>query len=330
MVTGDHPDTAAAVAAEAGLPPGHLVRHGDQLTDLPDPQLDQLLAHGSVIARATPGVKHRIVQALQRRGEVVAVTGDGANDAPALAAADVGIALGQRGADLARAAAGVVLTDDAYPTVVAAVAKGRNISAQLRRAVAFYLGAKLALVTVLLVALAAGLPAPFAPVHIVLLEVFMDLGASVAFVAEPDAPDAMRQPPRPPGARFLDRPEIAAITIVAATLSVATLPGYLLLARTDPTAARAAAVLGWLAGHVMIAWTLRTRPRLSWRTNPAFPAWTAAATATGAVLALTPAGRLVHLAPLSPAALLVVAGTVAVAVVAAYVAPRMQPLRRLL
>jgi Ca2+-transporting ATPase len=158
---------------------------------------DAHLRHGAVIARATPTTKHRIVQRLQHRGEVVAVTGDGANDAPALAAADVGIALGRRGADLARATADLVLTDDAYPTVVAAIAKGRNITAQLRRAVAFYLGAKLALVAVLLAALAAGLPSPFQPVHIVLLEIFMDLGASVAFVVEPAAPQAMHRPPRP-------------------------------------------------------------------------------------------------------------------------------------
>jgi Ca2+-transporting ATPase len=317
VITGDHPATAAAVAARAGLPTGHLVARGDRLADATDADLDALLTHGTVIARATPAVKHRVVQALQRRGQIVAVTGDGANDAPALAAADVGIALGKRGADLARGAADLVLTDDAYPTVVAAVATGRNIGAQLRRAVAFYLGAKLALVTVLLAALAAGLPIPFSPVHIVLLEVFMDLGASVAFVAEPAAPRAMRHPPRPAGTRFLDRPALSAIGIVAATLTVATLPGYLLLAHTSTTAARAAAVLGWLAGHALIAWALRTQPALSWRANPAFPAWAGAATAVGLLAALTSAGRPLHLTPLPAATLAAVAATIAAAVLAA-------------
>ncbi|TNC20070.1 cation-translocating P-type ATPase [Amycolatopsis alkalitolerans] len=317
VVTGDHADTATAVATRAGLPAD--VHTGVDLDRLTDSVLDPLLRHGTVIARATPATKHRVVQALQRRGDVVAVTGDGANDAPALAAADVGIALGRRGADLARAAADLVLTDDAYPTVVAAVAKGRNITAQLRRAVAFYLGAKLALVVVLLAALAAGLPTPFQPIHIVLLEIFMDLGASVAFVAEPAAPQAMRQPPRPPGSRFLDRATLAAIAVVTVTLTLAVLPAYLLTATgaTDVADARTAAVLAWLAGHALIAWCLRTRPGLSWTANPAFPAWTATAIAVGALAAFTPLGDLVHLTTLAPVTAATVAGLLAVAVAAA-------------
>jgi Ca2+-transporting ATPase len=328
VVTGDHPDTAAAVAARAGLPAGCLIGGGDALDALSDADLDDRLVHGTVVARATPAAKHRIVDVLQRRGEVVAVTGDGANDAPALAAADVGIAMGRRGADLARAAADLVLTDDAYPTVVAAIGKGRNISAQLRRAVAFYLGAKLALVLVLLAALGAGRPIPFAPVHIVLLEIFMDLGASVAFVAEPTAHDAMHRPPRPPGARFLDRPELAAILAVAAALTLATLPCYLLLTHAGTEAARSGAVLGWLVGHALIAWTLRTQPWLSWRANPAFPAWAATAVAAGLLLAATGAGRLVHLTPLTGGQLATVAVVVVAAVVAAFAIERLIRLSR--
>ncbi|MFB9450252.1 HAD-IC family P-type ATPase [Dactylosporangium vinaceum] len=389
VVTGDHPETAAAVAAAAGLPTaagaapvatlhgpgtttiarpgdtretaagrpdadrpaaadrlanaglsaaagrlatagpsaGRLVARGDLLTDASDEELAPLLVHGTVVARATPAAKHRLVQALQARGHTVAVTGDGANDAPALAAADVGIAMGRRGADLARAAADIVLTDDAYPTVVAAVATGRNIGAQLRRAVAFYLGAKVALVIVLLTALAAGLPVPFAPVHIVLLEIFMDLGASVAFVAEPTAPHAMHRPPRPSGPRFLDRAAVTAIATVAVTLTLAVLPGYLLLAHDNPPTARAAAVLGWLAGHALIAWTLRTRPGLAWRTNAAFPAWAAAATAVALLATLTPAGRLLHLDPLTARDTAIVTLTVAAAVILSLATARATHLR---
>ncbi|MFU8853564.1 cation-translocating P-type ATPase [Micromonospora sp. SL1-18] len=328
VVTGDHPATAAAIAAQAGLPTGHLIASGDALDRLSDAGLDAHLAHGTVIARATPAGKHRIVTALQRRGEVVAVTGDGANDAPALTAADVGIAMGARGADLARAAADLVLTDDAYPTVVTAIGKGRNISAQLRRAVAFYLGAKLALVIVLLAALAGGRPIPFAPVHIVLLEIFMDLGASVAFVAEPAAPDAMRRQPRPTGARFLDQPALYAILAVAATLTAATLPCYLLLTHAGTEAARSGAVLGWLAGHALIAWMLRTQPWLSWRVNPAFPAWAAAAITAGLFLSLTAAGRPVHLTPLASTQVATVAVVVALAITATYLLQRLLRLSR--
>jgi Ca2+-transporting ATPase len=299
VVTGDHPATAAAVAAQAGLPASQVIPGGGA-EHMPDAELAPRLRHGAVIARATPALKHRIVQLLQARGEIVAVTGDGANDAPALAAANVGIALGRHGADLARAAAGIVLTDDAYPTVVAAIAKGRNITAQLRRAVTFYLGAKLALVTILVAALATGRPIVFQPVHIVLLELFMDLGASAAFVAEPAAPGAMHRPPRPPGTGFLDASVLAAITTTAAALTLAVLPAYLLVSHSGATTgqARAAAVLAWLAAHALIAWMLRTQPALPWKANPAFPAWALAAIGAGITVTLTPVSQLIGLQPL--------------------------------
>lgn len=329
VVSGDLPVTAATAAVLAGLPVAEVIG-GSDAGAMPDGQLQDSLRHGTVIARATPALKHRIVRLLQARGEIVAVTGDGANDAPALAAANAGIALGRHGADLARAAAGVILTDDAYPTVTAAIARGRNITAQLRRAVAFYLGAKLALVTILVAALAAGWPIVFQPVHIVLLELFMDLGASVAFVAEPTAPTAMRRPPRPPGTGFLDASVITAIAATAGSLTLAVLPAYLILAGSGATTgqARAAAVLAWLAAHVLIAWMLRTQPGLSWKVNPAFPAWAAAALTAGIAAALTPAGRIIGLQPVPARWLPLVGGLVLAATFAAAAAARAPLLAR--
>jgi len=311
IVTGDHPSTAAAIAHQAGLAADPILTGGQPLNRLADADLSEQLRDGTVIARATPQDKLRLVRLLQQRGDVVAVTGDGANDAPALAAADVGIAMGRRGADLARDSADVILTDDAYPTVVAAIAKGRNITAQLRRAVAFYLGAKLALVVTLLLPLLLHKPAPFAPVHIVILELFMDLGASVAFVSEPESPQSMRRPPRPPQARFLDRGELTAIGSVGLALAVAVTSAYLITASIyDVETARSAALLAWLAAHTLIAWTLRGQPDLPLRRNLAFPIWTGAAVAAGLLLTVTSAGHLIRLQPLPLTILATTAGLV--------------------
>jgi Ca2+-transporting ATPase len=319
VVTGDHPRTAAAVARRAGLSSGTLLLGGSELERMDEAELAQRLVDGAIVARATPQDKLRIVRLLQDRGEIVAVTGDGVNDAPALQAANVGIAMGKRGTDLAREAADLVLTDDAYPTIAAAVEGGRTIASQLRRAVAFYLGAKVALVSVLFVPLALGMRAPFTPVQIVLLELFMDLGASVAFVSEPAAPEAMRRPPRDPARRFLDQAELRAILLVAAALFVGVLGAFLAVHERDGAVyAVVAAFAAWLIGHAVVAWSVRARPLLSLADNPAFPAWSLAATLTALVVGATGVAGQLGLRPLGAGGwLIALAGAAAAAVVAA-------------
>ncbi|MHB1143943.1 MAG: cation-translocating P-type ATPase [Thiobacillus sp.] len=196
MITGDYPGTAEAVAREAGIDLGGGILSGPEIDTLDDAALRQRLEITHVFARVAPEQKLRLVQALKANGEVVAMTGDGVNDAPALKAAHIGIAMGGRGTDVAREASSLVLLDDDFATIVDAIRLGRRIYSNLRKAMAYVLAVHVPIAGMALLPLLFGLPLVLAPVHIVFLELIIDPACSIVFEAEPEEPGSMERPPR--------------------------------------------------------------------------------------------------------------------------------------
>lgn len=196
MLTGDHPATARAIADQIGMAPGRKVLVGDEIDALDDRALGEQLHAADVCARLRPEQKLRLVRLLQQRGEIVAMTGDGVNDAPALKAADIGIAMGERGTDVAREAAALVLLDDSFASIVRAIRQGRRIYDNIVNATAYVFAVHAPVVALALMPALLHWPMLLLPAHIVLLELVIDPACSLVFEAEPEAADVMRRPPR--------------------------------------------------------------------------------------------------------------------------------------
>ncbi|MDY7574837.1 cation-translocating P-type ATPase [Actimicrobium sp. CCI2.3] len=205
MITGDYPATALSIAAQGGLDVSAGVLTGAELDGLDDRQLSARLAQVNVFCRVRPEQKLRLVQALRQHGEIVAMTGDGVNDAPALKAAHIGIAMGARGTDVARESAALVLLDDDFGALVGAVQLGRRIVDNIRKAVVFIIAAHVPIAGMSLLPVMLGRPLLLLPVHIVFFELLIDPTCSIVFEAEPDEANVMQRPPRPADARIFDR-----------------------------------------------------------------------------------------------------------------------------
>jgi len=219
MVTGDYPDTARAIAQEIGLlRPGGEVVTGAELDGMSDERLVGRIEDVDVFARVSPQHKVRIVEALQARDHIVAMTGDGVNDAPALKRASIGVAMGITGTDVSKETADMVLTDDNYASIVSAVEQGRIIYSNIRKFVYYLLSCNLAEIMVIFLATLAGSPLPLTAIQLLWLNLLTDGAPALALGLEKGDPDIMEQPPRPVREPIINRPMVAGI--VAQTIAI--------------------------------------------------------------------------------------------------------------
>ncbi|CUI09054.1 Cation transport ATPase [Janthinobacterium sp. CG23_2] len=291
MITGDYPSTAQAIAHQAGLAGGALLT-GETLAAMTARELRARIGKVTVRARIAPEQKLRIVQALKAGGAIVGMTGDGVNDAPALRAAHVGIAMGQRGTDVAREAAALVLLDDRFEAIVAAVRAGRQVFASMRRAMDYLVSVHACIAGMALLPVLLGWPAVLLPMHIVFLELMIDPACTLAFENDAPDPDSMRKPPRAP-----DAPLVGAAALLRAGL-------YGLLALAHVVGAWLWACAALVGAHLALM-----AGRGAWR-RPNRMLWMIGAGAFVALLLLIylPAlAAVFHFAPLSVAQLLLAA-----------------------
>jgi Ca2+-transporting ATPase len=228
MITGDQQATAEAIARELGiLREGDEVLGGREFERLSEAELARRVERVGAFSRVSPEAKLRIVSALKANGEITAMLGDGVNDAAALKRADVGVAMGIRGTDVAKEAAALVLQDDRFPTIAAAVEEGRVIFDNIRKFVFYLFSCNLAEVVVLLTAALAGLPLPLLPLQILWLNLVTDTFPALALALEPAEADIMRRPPRSPQKAILSRGFLTAIAFYALLITAATMAAFL-------------------------------------------------------------------------------------------------------
>ncbi|HEY5728890.1 MAG TPA: HAD-IC family P-type ATPase, partial [Anaerolineales bacterium] len=240
MITGDYPNTARAIAESIGLlQPGHKVATGADVDGMSDDVLREEIKVTDVFARVSPEHKMRIVDALQANDEIVAMTGDGVNDAPAIKRADIGVAMGITGTDVAKETADMVLTDDNYASIVAAVEQGRVIYSNIRKFVFFLLSSNIAEIMIIFLATLAGLPAPLTAIQLLWLNLITDGAPALALAVEKGDPDIMQQKPRAKNEPIVNRSMGGGLVIqtIAQTTAVLTAFGLGLLWHLEAGAA---------------------------------------------------------------------------------------------
>ena len=266
LITGDHALTAHAIADAAGI--AHSddgIVTGAQLDGVDKPAFDRLVRRCSIFARIRPEQKYAIVEALRRAGEVVAMMGDGINDAPALRRADIGVAMGRRGTEVARAAADIVLLEDDFAAMVSTIREGRILLDNIQRAFLYLVGFKVMLVSLALTAPLFGLPLLLLPVNLVWLEMIVHPVSALAFEGEPPLDDVMRRPPRPPAAPIVERSGAIRAALSGALLTVVALALFALRLREGETYARSVAMVVAVVGSLFLVWAEYAGTRRWWQ-----------------------------------------------------------------
>ncbi|MFM8552385.1 MAG: cation-translocating P-type ATPase [Nitrospiraceae bacterium] len=308
MITGDHKETASAIAGALGLPDSRHVLTGAELDRMDDEELARRAEMVSVYARVSAEHKLRIVQALKGTGAIVAMTGDGVNDAPALQAAHVGVAMGLTGTDVAKEAADMVVTDDNFASIEAAVEEGRRIFDNIRKAVHYLLSCNTSEVLVMFLTALFGLPLPLLPAQILWINLVTDGLPALALVADPAAPDLMKRPPRRPDARFFAKPRLTLMTIqgtVMALITVAAFAVCLYGFGDSLDRARTVAFTVLVMAQLSHAFNCRSNRyslfTLGWRTNPHLLGAVAGSMLLQVAILMSPSAQaLFRLAPFEP------------------------------
>jgi calcium-translocating P-type ATPase len=283
MLTGDHPLTAATIGSQIGLGDGFPLT-GSELESMDDAALEQAAVDHAVFARVTPADKLRLVEACQRHGAVVAVTGDGVNDTPALRRADVGVAMGCSGTEAAREAADIILTDDDFATIVAAIEEGRRIGDNVRKFVAFLLSANLGEIVLFAIAVLGGLGVPMTVVQVLTVNLVTDGLPAVALVRDPAASGTMRRRPRPQG-RLLGRNLELALGLAGVSIGLAATAAYLAGRALAPEAAQTMAFATIALAELVFVFSTRSEDGPAWR-GPRNPMLVASVVLSAALVAL--------------------------------------------
>jgi len=321
MITGDFPGTALHIARQAGIEAPEALS-GDQIAAMDDAALAAAVRRANVFARVRPEQKLRLVQAYRAAGEVVAMTGDGVNDAPALKAAHIGVAMGKRGTDVAREAAALVLLEDDFGSIVATVRLGRRIYENIRNAMRYLVSVHVPIAGMAFLPVALGGPLFLYPVHVVFLEFVIDPACTLVYEAEKGDEDAMRRPPRPPGEPLFNLHMLGVSLLLGAGMLAAVLGVYwwaLATGRSDGET-RAAAFAAIVFANVALLFVTRSGNRTALETlrEPNRALWGIAAGALAALLAalyFPPAAEIFRFSPLGAAELALAAAAGAASVV---------------